>query len=275
MKRLIVLSIAVVLLCGFSYKNNPQTGKPDLVTTSVADLTDISTAYTPLTTFKNYTSVDRLTANQTITLSGDATGSGSTAITMNVGKINGDVVDNAARSTGDFIRYDGSQWRHVPLVSGDIPNNAANTTGSAAKLTTARTINGVSFDGTANIQTATANTSDYIQGTKDTAFTITASGLTVIGGTGVTYKRNYTQVGNIISFRLEIDPNGGTTASTANTTYFSINMPAATYYGACSAVNATTVTSYGAGMVIGTFIYPPTWAATSGTIVISGTYLAI
>lgn len=37
------------------------------------------------------------------------------------------------------------------LVSGDIPNNAANTTGSAAKLTTARTIGGVSFDGSANI----------------------------------------------------------------------------------------------------------------------------
>ena len=37
------------------------------------------------------------------------------------------------------------------LASGDIPNNAANTTGSAATLTTARTIGGVSFDGSANI----------------------------------------------------------------------------------------------------------------------------
>lgn len=37
------------------------------------------------------------------------------------------------------------------LASGDIPNNAADTTGSAATLTTARTIAGVSFNGSANI----------------------------------------------------------------------------------------------------------------------------
>lgn len=78
------------------------------------------------------TSTGTNTGDQTITLSGDATGSGTAGITVNVGKINGDVVDSAARSTGDFLRYDGSQWRHVALVSGDIPNNAANTTGNAA-----------------------------------------------------------------------------------------------------------------------------------------------
>ena len=37
------------------------------------------------------------------------------------------------------------------LVSGDIPNNAADTSGSAAKLTNAITIGGVSFDGSLNI----------------------------------------------------------------------------------------------------------------------------
>lgn len=71
------------------------------------------------------TSTGTNTGDQTITLSGDATGSGTTAITVNVGKINGDVVDSAARSTGDFLRYDGSQWRHVALVLGDIPNTSS------------------------------------------------------------------------------------------------------------------------------------------------------
>jgi hypothetical protein len=51
-------------------------------------------------------------------------------------------------TSAQFVRGDKSV---SALASGDIPNNAANTTGSAAKLTTARTINGVSFDGTANI----------------------------------------------------------------------------------------------------------------------------
>ena len=41
----------------FTYKNNPKTGKQDLVTTSVTDLTDITGAYTPLSVFRNYTSL--------------------------------------------------------------------------------------------------------------------------------------------------------------------------------------------------------------------------
>ena len=44
------------------------------------------------------------------------------------------------------------------LASGDIPDNAADTTGSAATLTTARTIGGTSFDGSANIAVGLAAT---------------------------------------------------------------------------------------------------------------------
>ena len=43
------------------------------------------------------------------------------------------------------------------LVSNDIPNNGADTTGNAGtatKLKTVRTIGGVDFDGTANIELA-------------------------------------------------------------------------------------------------------------------------
>lgn len=67
MTRLFIIT-AIVILCGFTYKNNPQTGKPDLVTTSVADLTDISTGYVPTSVFTNYTSNDRITPNSTHSL---------------------------------------------------------------------------------------------------------------------------------------------------------------------------------------------------------------
>ncbi len=217
--KLLSLICSVILLCGFTYgyRNNTQTGKPDLVVIGAATgdvsglggfslltpgtLTNTNLCTTNGTTIACTTPTSTvqpagsyLTANQSITLSGDATGSGTTAITVNVGKINGDVVDSAARSAGDFLRHDGSQLRHVPLASGDIPANAADTTGSAAKwttgrtiamtgdvtytspsidgsgnvtaaatvnqaakLTTARTINGVSFDGSANISLTAAN----------------------------------------------------------------------------------------------------------------------
>lgn len=48
MKRIILLFLLIPALAyGFDYKNNARTGKPDLVTTSVTDLTDIATGYVP------------------------------------------------------------------------------------------------------------------------------------------------------------------------------------------------------------------------------------
>lgn len=46
------------------------------------------------------------------------------------------------------------------IQASDVPTLNQNTTGSAAKLTTARTIAGVSFNGTANISIASSNLSD-------------------------------------------------------------------------------------------------------------------
>jgi len=86
------------------------------------------------------------------------------------------------------------------LVSGDIPNNAANTSGNAStatKLAATKTINGVAFDGSANIQTTTASTSDYNSGPTWTP-TVTFSG----GTTGITYTAHtgtYTKIGNMMT----------------------------------------------------------------------------
>lgn len=55
------------------------------------------------------------------------------------------------QSAGKYLRSDGTHTTLTSIPSGDIPTLNQNTTGSAAKLTTARTINGVSFDGTSNI----------------------------------------------------------------------------------------------------------------------------
>jgi len=65
-------------------------------------------------------------------LSGDVTGTQNSTV---VGKIQGVAVDASAPATGDFLRNDGTGWKHVALASGDIPNNAANTSGTASNVT--------------------------------------------------------------------------------------------------------------------------------------------
>lgn len=72
--------------------------------------------------------------NYITALTGDVTASGPGSAAATVAKVQGVTVDSTAPTTGDLLRYDGSQWRHVALTSGDIPNNGANTSGSAAGL---------------------------------------------------------------------------------------------------------------------------------------------
>lgn len=74
------------------------------------------------------------------------------------------------------------------LASADIPNNAANTTGSAATLTTARTIAGTSFNGSANI--ALAN-KFIVQGTTDAGL----SGAQFLGALATGLLKNTTSTG--------------------------------------------------------------------------------
>ena len=57
---------------------------------------------------------------------------------------------------GKTWRFDGSRWRRVRLDTSD--DGLSVVTSSAATLTTARTIGGVSFDGSANINLPGVNT---------------------------------------------------------------------------------------------------------------------
>lgn len=96
--------------------------------------------------------VSGLTLSGTVTTSGNLTLGGTLAVTPS----------NFASQTANTVLAAPNGVAGIPtfraLVVADIPTLNQNTTGNAAtatKLATARTINGVSFDGTANINIAT------------------------------------------------------------------------------------------------------------------------
>lgn len=111
-----------------------------------------------------------ITGNQTITLSGDATGSGTTSITVTVADnshnhTSANISDATNLNTGStIVKRDASGNFSAGTITAALSGNAttsSSTTGSSASCTgnaatattlqTARTINGVSFNGSANI----------------------------------------------------------------------------------------------------------------------------
>jgi hypothetical protein len=89
------------------------------------------------------------TGDQSISITGDGTASGSTgALALTVTKING--VSLAGLATGILKNTTGTG---VPSIAGaaDFPTLNQNTTGSAATLTTPRNIDGQAFNGSADI----------------------------------------------------------------------------------------------------------------------------
>lgn len=86
--------------------------------------------------------------DQTITLTGDATGSGTGSFAVTVGKING--VSLAGLATG-ILKNTTTTGVPSIAVAADFPILNQNTTGSAATLTTPRSIDGQAFNGSADI----------------------------------------------------------------------------------------------------------------------------
>ena len=102
----------------------------------------------------------------TATLSGNATNvSGTVAIANGgSGQTTAQLAMNAfagAVTSGQYLRGNGTNVLMSTIQAADVPTLNQNTTGSAATLTTARTINGTSFNGSANI-TVTANTTNTL-----------------------------------------------------------------------------------------------------------------
>lgn len=135
MKRLL-LAIPIILLCGFTYgyKNNTQTGKPDLVVTGVGS-SDITTSlgYTPMKTDysnagaaptwnQNTTgSAAKWTTGRTVSMTGDVTytsptidGSGNVTAAATV---NGKEPTITAGTTAQYWRGDKS-WQTLALIIG-------------------------------------------------------------------------------------------------------------------------------------------------------------
>jgi hypothetical protein len=94
----------------------------------------------------------------------------------------------------------------LPDATGTVALTSSNITGSAATLTTARTIGGVSFDGSANIDLPGVNSAGN-QNASGTAATVTTAAQT-----------NITSVGTLTALQVDnININGNTLSSTAGT----------------------------------------------------------
>jgi len=107
---------------------------------------------------------------------------GSTAVTIALADNYGDTKNPYASKTAKYFLAAPNATNGVPtfraIVASDIPTLNQNTTGSAATLTTARSINGVSFNGGADI-TVTAAAGTLTGSTL--ASGVTASSLTSVG----------------------------------------------------------------------------------------------
>ncbi len=136
---------------------------------------------------------------------------GSTAVTIALEDNYGDTKNPYASKTAKYFLAAPNAANGSPtfraIVASDIPTLNQNTTGSAATLTTARSINGVSFNGSADITvTAAAGT---LTGTT-LASGVTASSLTSVGTlNGLTVNKSTT--GTALSITASnAAPYGGT-----------------------------------------------------------------
>lgn len=119
------------------------------------------------------------------------------------------------------------------------------------------------------VPSAGANTlDDYEEG----SWTPTLTGFTVVGTPTVT--GTYVKIGRTVTFSVTI---AGATSTTNVTGTGSINLPfrnGAISFATPCATNATTFGGYGNGYIAANdlSVYPPAWAATAATIVVSGVY---
>ena len=176
-----------------------------------------------------------------VTLPGKTTLTASTtsaaAITIPSGSdptspVSGDVWNNS----GAIKFYNGTATKTIAFTDSSITGNAS----TATALQTARTINGVSFDGTANITVKASTTNALTVGTGLTlnsgttfdgssALTISNSGILSVTGTTNQITASTTTGATTLSF-----PTGGvtlpgkTTLTGSTTTAASLNIPAAT-----------------------------------------------
>jgi hypothetical protein len=135
----------------------------------------------------------------------------------------------AAVTSGQYLRGNGTNVLMSAIQAADVPTLNQNTTGSAATLTTARTIGGVSFNGSANINLPGVNIAGN-QNTTGTAANITGTAAVANGGTGrTTLTANNVLLGNGTTAVNFVAPGTSGNVLTSNgTTWTSGAAPAPT-----------------------------------------------
>lgn len=192
----------------------------------------------------------------------DFTGSNITSI---VSRDHNDLTSKQGGTAGEF--YHLTQTQHTDLTdSGDSSLHFHSSDRARSNHTGTQSLSTISDAGTAASQ-------NYTEGT----WTPTFTNLTVVLGAGaVNYSGRYQRIGNIVKFIVKITPSGGaTTASTAGTTYCDMGV-AASQDDVNVSANGVTLLGLGTGLIDSTSdrIYPPSWTASTDTIIISGAYEA-
>jgi hypothetical protein len=138
----------------------------------------------------------------------------------------GDTVNPYAAKTANYVLAAPNEISGVPtfraLVAADIPTLNQSTSGNAATATafqTARTINGVSFDGTANITVADSTKLPLAGGTMTGAISFVA------GQTWPTFNQDTTGTASNVTGTVAI-ANGGTGATTESGARTALGVPA-------------------------------------------------
>jgi hypothetical protein len=138
--------------------------------------------------------VNGITLSGTVTTSGNLTLGGTlsnvsltTQVTGTLPVANGGTGNTTAQAemnrvaqavtSGQYLRGNGTNVLMSAIQAADVPTLNQNTTGSAATLTTARTIGGVSFNGSANINLPGVNTAGNQNTTGNATTATTATNL--------------------------------------------------------------------------------------------------
>ena len=188
------------------------------ITLSDGSNTDTYTTGSTLT-FTGGTGVTTTVSNDEITFDiGQSVGTGDSVTFADVtADLTGDVTGNADTATAlqtartiGGVSFDGTANISLPGVDTTGNQDTSGNAATATALETARTINGVSFDGTANITTLTAGTGVTVTGTQ------VAIGQAVGTGDNVTF--NDISAGGDVTVTGNLTVNGTTTTvSTTNT----------------------------------------------------------
>jgi hypothetical protein len=157
-----------------------------------------------------------------------------------------------ATTSGFYLRGDGTDVVMSAIVAGDVPTLNQNTTGNAGSATilqTARTIGGVSFNGSANINLPGVNTAGN-QDTSGNAATATTASATTAALTAGTYLTSGGTFNGSTARTFAVDATTTNTASKVVARDASGNFSAGTITAALSG-NASTATVLQTARTIG------------------------